>query len=244
MYGYIYKTTNLVNGKIYIGQHKSDSFDAGYYGSGKYLCRALNKYGKENFSIEVLEWCKSKEIADEREIYNIQKLNSRNHNVGYNIAYGGEGGDLVTCLPEEEHKRFSDRMSELNRQGIIGNKGKHLSESHRKKIGDGNRGKIHSDEWKKKHNDAIRGRVPWNKGLTSDDPRVAKHTHKKGEFRHTEETKKLISEHTKGIKKPIVSEKMKGRKWMHNETRTIMVFDYEIEEYKLKGYVEGRGKIK
>lgn len=43
MYGYIYKTTNLINGKIYIGQHKSEEYDSSYYGSGKKILRALKK---------------------------------------------------------------------------------------------------------------------------------------------------------------------------------------------------------
>ena len=45
MYGYIYKTTNLINGKIYIGQHKSEEYDSSYYGSGKLIRRAIEKYG-------------------------------------------------------------------------------------------------------------------------------------------------------------------------------------------------------
>ena len=43
MFGYIYKTTNLINGKIYIGQHKSEVFDNSYYGSGKLIGRAITK---------------------------------------------------------------------------------------------------------------------------------------------------------------------------------------------------------
>ena len=62
MIGYIYKTTNLINGKIYIGQHKSSSFDTNYYGSGKLLIKALKKYGKENFKIELIEGCSLKVV--------------------------------------------------------------------------------------------------------------------------------------------------------------------------------------
>lgn len=43
----IYKTTNLINGKIYIGQDSKDR--PNYYGSGKLIHRAIKKYGKENF---------------------------------------------------------------------------------------------------------------------------------------------------------------------------------------------------
>jgi hypothetical protein len=49
-YGYIYKTTNLINGKIYIGQHKG-CLSSHYIGSGKLIRWAINKYGKRNFRI-------------------------------------------------------------------------------------------------------------------------------------------------------------------------------------------------
>jgi len=50
MYGYIYKTTNIVNGRQYIGQHMSELFDENYKGSGKALLEAINKYGWDNFT--------------------------------------------------------------------------------------------------------------------------------------------------------------------------------------------------
>lgn len=242
MYGYIYKTTNLLNKKIYIGKRKG-KFNPLYKGSGKYLIRALNKYGKENFVSELVEYCDTLEEQNSRERYWISYYRSLNTPM-YNIANGGDGGDLVTCLPEAEYKRFSQLMSELNRKGIIGNKGKHLSEEHKKNIGKGNKGKVRTDEWKRKHSEAIKGKAPWNKGLTANDPRVAKNVHKVGEFKHTEKSKKLISEHCKGIKKPTVSVKLKGRKWMHNDKIALQVKPEDIEIYKQQGFIDGRGSIK
>ena len=147
MYGYIYKTTNLINGKIYIGQHKAETYDNSYYGSGKILKLAIKKYGIENFSNIVLAYCDSKEELDRLEKQLIKQYDSRNPDIGYNIAFGGEGGDLVTCLSKEDYKQFCATISKLNHLGIVGNKGKELSIEHKKKIGQVNKGKIHSEDW-------------------------------------------------------------------------------------------------
>ena len=83
----IYKTTNLVNGKIYVGQHFT-SADDGYLGSGKVIKQSIKKYGKENFVRETLEFC-SEENVDERERVWIFELNVTDRNIGYNLNSGG-----------------------------------------------------------------------------------------------------------------------------------------------------------
>lgn len=96
MYGYIYKTTNKLNNKIYIGQKKSEIFlGKAYLGSGKYLKRAINKYGEDNFIVEMLDTAESRDKLSELEIYYIEKYNATNINVGYNIAKGSIGGGEV-----------------------------------------------------------------------------------------------------------------------------------------------------
>ncbi len=88
----IYKTTNLINGMFYIGK---DSYNnVKYLGSGIYLNRAINKYGKENFKKEILEECTSTKKLNEREKYWIKKLNAQNKKIGYNIASGGDGQSI------------------------------------------------------------------------------------------------------------------------------------------------------
>ena len=97
MFGYIYMTTNLVNGKRYIGQHEASSFEGcKYLGSGINLTRAVKKYGEANFKVELLEACNSKEELDIAEIAYIRKFDAANRDDFYNITYGGQGGDFFT----------------------------------------------------------------------------------------------------------------------------------------------------
>lgn len=97
MYGFIYITTNHVNGKKYIGQKKYDNKGKwkDYLGSGKHLKNAINKYGRENFSKEIIEECETKELLNEREKYWIKYYNAVNNNNFYNLATGGDGGVTV-----------------------------------------------------------------------------------------------------------------------------------------------------
>lgn len=86
----IYKTINLINSKIYIGKSKHNI--PSYMGSGSLIAKAIKKYGKENFSKEILEECENEEDLNLREIYWISKYDSINPNIGYNIDKGGRGG--------------------------------------------------------------------------------------------------------------------------------------------------------
>ena len=108
----IYKTTNLINGKVYIGKDKHNNEK--YLGSGKILKQAIEKYGKDNFKKEILEECKDEKIWLEREIYWIEYFNSTK--IGYNIALGGNGGDTISNNPnkDEIRKRHSEKMKDPN----------------------------------------------------------------------------------------------------------------------------------
>lgn len=91
MYYTVYKITNKINGKIYIGKHKTDDLDDGYFGSGKVLKRAIKKYGIENFIKEYIQ------IFDNEEDMNLleSKLVSPTfvaNSSTYNLKLGGTGG--------------------------------------------------------------------------------------------------------------------------------------------------------
>jgi group I intron endonuclease len=85
----IYKTTNLLNGKFYIGQTRQKN-NRYYKGSGTIITNAIKKYGGENFAVEVLENVDSVDKLDEREIYWISKMKPE-----YNISPGGLTQDAV-----------------------------------------------------------------------------------------------------------------------------------------------------
>lgn len=108
----IYKTTNLINGKIYIGQDKNNN--PNYLGSGNILNYAIKKYGIENFNKEIIEECDSKLTMNIREIFWISYFNSTNRDIGYNIAVGGEGGDTLSNHPNK--KDIFKRVGEANKK--------------------------------------------------------------------------------------------------------------------------------
>ena len=102
MYGYIYKICNLITNKIYIGrttktieerfsEHCRVAFNDNIKKKLK-IQNSIKKYGKENFTLDLLEACETKELYDIREQYYIELYDARNPNIGYNIHEGGEGG--------------------------------------------------------------------------------------------------------------------------------------------------------
>lgn len=87
MYYLIYKISNNVNGKFYIGCHKTKNKNDGYMGSGVALRRAYDKYGIENFTKEILFECGSSEEMFEKE-KDLVEIGSHT----YNLMEGGHGG--------------------------------------------------------------------------------------------------------------------------------------------------------
>jgi len=105
----IYKTTNLVNGKFYIGQSKYD--DPEYLGSGKLINLAIRKYGKKSFKKEILVECSSVKEMNEMEIFYQNMYSDCFSPKGYNICHGVWGGDNFSNNPNKEviRKKLSDQ---------------------------------------------------------------------------------------------------------------------------------------
>ena len=106
MKGFVYISTNLINGKQYIGSHNYSRKK--YFGSGILIKKALIKYGDKNFKREILIECNTIEEARELEEFYIKKYNTLNPN-GYNISPSG-GLTLYGCHSKETRKLIGDKL--------------------------------------------------------------------------------------------------------------------------------------
>ena len=173
---YIYRITNKINGKTYIGQHKYKNLNDNYMGSGKLIKRAIKKYGVNNFKKEILEFdIPDVELANDWEQMYIlfERVKGK---AEYNIANGGGGSPGVTSywcgkhLTVETRKKLSEShkgnlLSEATKQKMSEvRKGKKHSEEWSKNISEANKGKKLSEEHRRKLSEAKKGKTPWNKG--------------------------------------------------------------------------------
>ena len=144
MKGYIYETTNLINGKKYIGKHKSDKFDKNYYGSGVSFKQDLEKYGKENFKTIVLEEVEDLDILSERETNWIEAANAVRSNKYYNNSYGRENEGWTGV-----NKMFKDNPDKWKESRIKSSKsqtGQKRNDITKSKISNALKGKSKSEE--------------------------------------------------------------------------------------------------
>ena len=142
----IYKATNILNGKMYIGQsiHPERRFTEHRRGSkSKILSAAIKKHGKENFEFKILCWCPDKTYADMVEVKLIEAHDTRR--VGYNICVGGEG-----LGSGADHPKFGKKAAEETRRRIAAAKVGELNPNY---------GKPNSPEQKAKIRESLLGRV-------------------------------------------------------------------------------------
>lgn len=213
MAGFIYKTTCLVNNKIYIGKHEG-SEDDGYIGSGEVFSHAVRKYGKKNFKREILRRCETlHELRVWEHVY-IKKYHAQDKEVGYNIADGDVNTteynptrrpeviekmiekNRKTTRDPEYRRRHSEIMKEYYKTHPATFTGKHHSEETKKKIAEkhigkpsANKGVPMSEEQKRKQSAAMKGRFVGEKN--------ANYGH-----RWSEEQRKHLSDVKRGLKPP------------------------------------------
>jgi len=215
MYGYIYLTTNNINGKQYIGQKKSNEFLGNkYLGSGRVFTRAVKKYGRENFTVELLEKCKDANELNEREIYWIEYYNAFESEHFYNLCKGGCGCSGRKHTEEEKHK-----------------------------ISENQKGNKRNDDCKLKLRNSRLGRVHINNGTISkcipedELDEYLSNGWVKGRIIN------IKSYQTKEFRENMSKHSVNNR-WVHNDKEAKIIKVWEIEKYLSEGYVLGRGKVK
>lgn len=236
MYGFIYITTNLINGKKYVGKRRYSYGWEFYLGSGLYLNRAVKKYGRDNFKKEIIDEAESEELLRAKEKYYIKKFNAIQDKNWYNIADGGLGGNTISGLNEQDYERFINSIRESrknfkhtpeSRKLISQNnawKGKHLPPETRKKLSMNLKGKPLSEEHKRslreRHADVSGGKNPRSKKVVVLD------INKKEVFRF--DTQKECFE-TLGLSKYLLTKHLKTKSFYNNlyyfETLDVKAID-------------------
>lgn len=207
-FNFIYKTTNIITGKYYIGMHSTDVVEDGYLGSGKLLIHSIKKYGVENHKREILEYLDTRDKLAEKEkqIVSIELISEE---LCLNLMVGGEGGFISD--EQQKHRAtcagnaFAKRLKE----------DKDLFKRHCKRA---------SDILKKAH---LEGKIPYDNF--------------KGR-KHTEETKKKMSESNKG--KGLGDKNSQyGTCWITKEGVNKKIKKELLESFIEQGWKKGR-KIK
>ena len=146
---YIYKITNTLTNKKYIGQRKlrknKSPYTDNYMGSGTYIKKSILKYGIENFTKEVLKSdIESQNESNDFEILYVKEYNTLVPN-GYNLTNGG------CSISGYKHSEDTKQKMSLKSKGIK------KSIEHNKKNSESHKGQIISDETKKKISDKLKG---------------------------------------------------------------------------------------
>lgn len=186
---YLYCHTNRTNGKKYFGvtsQRPTHRWNNGKaYSSCSRFYAAIQKYGWDGFTHEVLKEGLDETTAHEMEREYIKKYHTTDERYGYNQSTGGRHGSLGLKLSDEQKRQISKRF-----------KGKPLTEEHKRKISEANKGKKRSEEQRKMMSDLRRG-----KKLSAETRRKMSEAHKGKQF--SEETRRKISESKRKIMRPV-----------------------------------------
>lgn len=216
----VYKITNLINDKIYIGCHKTKKVDDNYMGSGVYLKNAQKKYGIENFKKEILEVFDNPLDMFNMESQIVNEEFIKRDDV-YNLKLGGYGGfdHLIDYVRNDEEHH--EHLRALSREHYI--KGieaiKWLRENDYEWLS--RRNETHSKTMKKKYND---GYVNPFLGMA-----------------HSDEAKKKIGEASSKHQKGEGNSQF-GTMWVYNLEEKISkkIKKEEFPKFEKLGWLKGR----
>jgi group I intron endonuclease len=147
---FIYKTTNLLNGRYYIGMHSTNNIDDGYLGSGTRLRRSIRKYGKHNFKCEILEYCSDFDSLKERE-REIVTEESIKDILCMNLKPGGLGGGGFFSITQAQNFHRAGAIAKNKKMWSDPEYRKSQSDQAKKLFKEGKL--IHCDWTGKKHKD-------------------------------------------------------------------------------------------
>lgn len=213
----VYLTTNLVNGKRYVGKHKVGANSDSYLGSGIRIKSAIAKYGRENFKRQILHECSSDSEANELERQEIQLKQPE-----YNLHPGGSGG-WSHVNDKTLDPAFLRSRAKLGRQATNAILAERYGSDWRKHLC-----ALARSEKARQIKDGSLVIKRTNRGLSGE---------RNGMYgkSHTKQTRERMSTKKCGKKNS-----QHGKKWVTNGLNTIPVRQAEIEEYLSKGYRLGR----
>lgn len=194
-YGFVYLTTNHINGKRYIGQRKYSTGHEYYLGSGKALKNAIKKYGYKNFEREIIAVAYSRKELNEIEIQAINQHNAISSPDYYNIASGGANGNPFAGKSDDEMARIKANMSRPGEANP--NYGKPMSQAQKIKLSlsrkQGGRFKgVNGSTYGLKMSDETKSKIGFlaaeRMKIKENNPMFGKH--------HTAEAKQKIAEKT------------------------------------------------
>lgn len=224
MYGYIYRTHNLINRKMYIGKRVSSKFlENNYLGSGKILSSAIKKYGRDSFKVELLEEIyEGEEELNSREKYWIDYYNAVESDDYYNLVSGGHGGFSYI----NDNRLSPSCNGNHPMKGRVGDKNpmykKKLSESSRKKISDSQKGRVSITDGNITKHILPRDTIPkgFRKGISDSD-------------------RKRREDSWNSLRKSLHSDKMSDTVIINNGSITLRVKKSELDNYIRNGYIKG-----
>ena len=237
----VFKTTNNIDGKVYVGQTILN--DPHYLGSGIRIKKAIKKYGVDNFTREILCECSTQEELNEQEIFWIKELDTQNKEIGYNIH---KGGNRYTPKDGTTAEKISNTLT-----------GRTLSEETRKKMSESRTGEGHftqksdwngwSPETLEKMREAKLGKK-W-----SEEHRKNMSLSQLKRWEDSEDLRERFREEFVGEGNPFygkthsdetrnkISEAQRGRRWVVNsDNECVRIESTELDEYLLNGYQQGR----